>query len=401
MSTDLTTSATGLEREMLPVVVPPTIRPDAAAQADQAAARALFDLEAQGLDADTLRRHEGDLTLFARFLLITASIYIEDAERELLTAPEGLDALAKEYGNRFFHEPAAWSHISWGLVKAFVQWQLSEGYAISSVNARLSAVRRYARLAMQAGAISTEAYALISAVQGKGGKAARNIDRERETTRIGLKKVQAVRLTGEQIYRLKQQPNTPQGRRDALLMCLLLDLGLRAGEVAALAVEHVNLNTRTITVYREKVDITQQHELKGDVLVAVRRYLEHDRAGAAPDEPLLLATTKRGELAPWWRVASKDDSKPDTFGTRAIGYRVKTLGAAVGAPTLSPHDCRHNWATDAAQNKTSPAALRDAGGWSNFDTPNIYVEQGTIANAGVDLTRRGSDLSVLPALDRA
>jgi len=33
---------------------------------------------------------------------------------------------------------------------------------------------------------------------------------------------------------LKQQPDTPQGRRDPLLMCILLEHGLRYGEIAIL-----------------------------------------------------------------------------------------------------------------------------------------------------------------------
>jgi integrase len=39
---------------------------------------------------------------------------------------------------------------------------------------------------------------------------------------------------------LKSQPDSPQGRRDVLLMCLLLDHGLRVGEAIRLEVVDFN-----------------------------------------------------------------------------------------------------------------------------------------------------------------
>jgi integrase len=68
---------------------------------------------------------------------------------------------------------------------------------------------------------------------------------------------------------------------------------------------------------------------------------------------------------------------------RAMQLRVRQLGELVGAANLSPHDCRHRWATRAAQAGTPITDLRDAGGWSNFDTPSRYVERARVANEGV------------------
>ena len=42
---------------------------------------------------------------------------------------------------------------------------------------------------------------------------------------------------------------------------------------------------------------------------------------------------------------------------------------------------------EAAEAGTPINALRDAGGWANFDTPSRYVERAKVANAGVRLTR--------------
>ena len=73
-------------------------------------------------------------------------------------------------------------------------------------------------------------------------KEQKHIDEKRTAAGLGIRKAGAkkavpVRLTPGQARALKDQPNTSQGRRDALLMALMLDLGLRVGEVAALTVE--------------------------------------------------------------------------------------------------------------------------------------------------------------------
>ena len=43
------------------------------------------------------------------------------------------------------------------------------------------------------------------------------------------------------------------GRRDTLLVCLLLDHGLRVGEIAILRVEHLNLQEGTLRFYRPRL----------------------------------------------------------------------------------------------------------------------------------------------------
>src|SRR5205814_9889481 len=117
---------------------------------------------------------------------------------------------------------------------------------------------------------SSEAYAMIKMVSGYRHKEGRNVDAKREVTRVGDKKAEAVSISPQQARALKQQSNTPQGRRDALLMCLLLDHGLRCGEVAALTVESLNMSTGLLTFYRQKVDKVQTHRLTRDTLLAAR-----------------------------------------------------------------------------------------------------------------------------------
>ncbi len=167
---------------------------------------------------------------------------------------------------------------------------------------------------------------------------------------------------------MKQQPDTPQGRRDAVLMCLLLDHGLRCGEVAALRVEHINLPAGSFTFYREKVDLEQTHKLTNDTFRALYAYLTLD----APLGPLLMGSRKDGALA-------------GRMSVRAINKRVGILGNVVGAGHLSPHDCRHYWTTAAIRGGSDIKSVQEGGGWKSPHMPLQYANRAAIANEGIKL----------------
>ncbi|MEZ4617743.1 MAG: site-specific integrase [Caldilineaceae bacterium] len=172
---------------------------------------------------------------------------------------------------------------------------------------------------------------------------------------------------------MKRTPaDTPQGRRDALLMCLLLDHGLRVGEVADLTVDAFNLKAGKLVFYRDKVEKTQTHKLTADTLRAIRNYIE---AGDVPAVGSLL------------RGSRKDGSLTHAgMSVVAITARVKRLGEEIGVEGLSAHDCRHYWATDANRNGTDPFALLQAGGWTSMQTVQRYVDASKVANDGVKLS---------------
>lgn len=270
--------------------------------------------------------------------------------------------------------PAAWHGVTWGLVAGFLQWMLRAGYAITSANRKLSSVKVYAKLAAQAGVIAPAEAAMIRTVTGHGKTEGKRVDEKRtgagRATRKGHKKAQHVSMTREQAQALKTQPDTPQGRRDAVIMCLLLDHGLRVGELARLTDQAIQPGG-LLVFYRPKVDKTQTHRLTSDALRAVTAYFLADAPKGAR---LLRPSSKSGGLMTGAGMSE-----------RAITERVRVLGAAVGLTGLSAHDCRHYWATRAATAGTDAFALRDAGGWSSLAMPSRYVEAAAIANEGVIL----------------
>lgn len=317
--------------------------------------------EFNGRKADnTLRAYRADLGSFAAFL--------HDASKGAVTVT----------GEALQTTPEAWTGVTWGLVQAFVQWLLKAGASTATVNRKLAAVKVYAALAAEAGAIEGQDAAKIARrIHGYTGKAARNVDRERTAagapTRQSTKKAAHVALTDDQVKALKTHPDTPQGRRDALLMALLLDHGLRVGEVALLTVDaFYSDESGTFTFYRPKVGKEQRHRLTDDALRALTAYMLHD----APARGALLfrQSAKGGQLKTGAGVSERN-----------LSERVRTIGRRIGIENLSAHDCRHSWATRAVAAGTEAFALCDAGGWASLAMPSRYVEAAAIANERVKL----------------
>jgi integrase len=320
--------------------------------ANQHAAKVVFTDYQQRTAVNTLRRQRDDLALFSRYLGLVGIAITEDA---------------------FLSDPAVWAPITHGLVDGFVRWQLQQGYAIGSINVHLSTIKKYCALAARAGTLATEEIALIKLVQGYRHKEGRNIDANRERTRVGAKKADAVQIDVGQAATLKAQLDTDQGRRDTLLVCLLLDHGLRCGEIADLPVDAINLDTGILTFYRKKVDKVQHHELTRDTWIAARRYFDV----AKPENFLLMGSRKGGKLE-------------GRMSERAITARVEKLCREVGLEGASAHDCRHAWATFAVAGGTDIKSLQDAGGWSSIAMPARYAESSKIANRGVKLVSNSS-----------
>jgi integrase len=332
-----------------------TILADVGRQASEVAASSAFaDYRSRRAD-NTIRHQDADLATFAEYL----------AQATGGDAPTG-EALAGD--------PQAWHGITWGLVDGFTKWLLVEGYAVGTVNLKLSTVKTYAKLAAKAGILSAQELALIRSVSGYSRKEGKRINERREQadipTRTGDKKREPIVLAKAQAKALKVQPDTPQGRRDRLLICLMLDLGLRVGEVAGLTVDNVDLKRGELTFYRPKVDKVQTHRLVNGLQAAMADYLEHD----APESgPLLRSSRKGGELI------------EAGMSERAITARVRYLGERANIEGLSAHDLRHTWATIAARNGTPLDRLQDAGGWNSLAMPARYVEAAKVANEGIRL----------------
>jgi integrase len=247
--------------------------------ANEFASRDVFkEFRAQKSTA-TLKAHDSDIELFRYFveqLPVKNSDKNVDSEDD---TPKRIELPADMNVN-----PDSWRYITHGLLKAFRNWMIKNSYAISTANRALSTMRRYAKLAFEAGIIDESEHIRMKLITGYSKKVATKINEKRieadnmQTRRSKTrpfvnkkgelvnvktsKKAEPVTLTPEQINQLKNQSwiapadITPQFYRDQLMMCLFLDHGLRCSELADLKVKDINLDDNLMTFYRRKIDET-------------------------------------------------------------------------------------------------------------------------------------------------
>lgn len=274
-------------------------------------------------------------------------------------------------------DPVAWFGMTWGLIESYKLWQESEGAAPSSLNRRLSTVKTYAKLAAKSLSTvqgndssireATEQLRMISTVSGYSAKEQANVNENRTQQRTGHKKADSTIITTAQAKQLIAQPDTPQGRRDSLLMALLLEHGMRASEVAALQVEGIDMNARTITFKRKKVRGTDKenatHEMTKVTYRSMQAYWQND---APSSGPLLLGSRKNGELSA--KGLRRDN----------LSKRVATLGSTIGL-VISAHDGRHYCATQMAKKGYGVAQLCDWFGWNSPAMALRYIDAADVA----------------------
>lgn len=316
--------------------------------ADNVAARHAFEDYRQRKSFQTKRRQDADLRLFSGFL-------------------EGVEVAAPD----MHITPESWMFITWGLVKAFVSWMLQNGYAVATVNVRLSTIKVYAGLALQAGAITAEQHALIQTVKAYSYGEGINLDQMREVQRIGKKKAQPVEISHAKAQQLKSShEDDAQGHRDRMLMNLLLDHGMRIGEVAMLTPSCFNAESGIVRFWRPKVKAWSRHELTADSAYALELYLP---LTTDPDAPLMRQSIKTRRLT------------YEGVTSNRLSDRVREIAGWMGVEGMSAHDCRHYWATRAAMNCKDPFQLQEAGGWSSLAMPRRYIKMAEIANKGITL----------------
>ncbi len=342
--------------------------------ANRAAGKHIFRRYLSEKSVNSIKRHARDLELFAEYLI------------------DGRIPL--HHGADYQTNPNAWRGVTWGIVEGFGQWLLHEGYAISTVNARLSTVRIYALMAVKAGVIERQEGALIQTVKGFSRAGGQNVDerreqtRKRETTyvyklegakksvvvtRRSTKKATAAVINEQTAVLLKTPRNaSPQAYRDALLMCILLDHGLRVSEVVQLTPASIKLNEKLFRFHRPKVKGTAHawatHQLTEDTARIGAIYLNRFYPDLLkPDGALILATTRL------LRNGEGGHLLGDGMNRVRLSERVAWLGRKIGVEKISAHDCRHYCATKMSRLGYGVDELMAWFGWTSAQTAMRYV----------------------------
>lgn len=364
------------------VLIPPAreIAPlydDSLARAGAAAARVVqetvFSRYHQTKAVGTRAAQKADLELFARYLA---------------------QAQVGRSADQLFLDARAWAGMTAQLLEGFRQWlyyaQLpadaevaQKGYAVSSVARYLSTVRQYCRLAFLSGVIPADEWLKLKEVKGHSRAEGANIDAERANAqilpRMSTKKPYATPLDEGDLRALQGARTKPTGyrardhtldQRDALLLCLLGEHGLRIGEVVALNVGSFDFRRGTLTVLRFKTH-------SRDVL----RLLPATRAAAGLYLPLIA----RDKAAPLFLGYEQQ-----RITRRGLSKRVHELGKLAGIENLSPHDLRHYWTRDWFLKEEALTTIQRYGGWSSGAMPLHYAREFGVEAAEPKALRKAS-----------
>jgi integrase/recombinase XerD len=267
-----------------------------------------------------------------------------------------LDAVDSDHTRRAYrralNEFMTWYHASnaEGLNKATVQRYAAElraqGVSASSVNQRLSAIRKLAREASDNGAIPEQIANGIKAIKGI----------RQAGTRAGNW------LTKEQAQKLIDAPNakTIKGLRDRALIAVLLGCGLRRQEASALTFGHIQQREGRWVL----VDLVGKRN-------KVRSVPMPTWTKTAIDEWTKAASIKSGRV---FRSVNKGDHVDgDSMTAQAIRDAVTQYAQSIGLGEIAPHDMRRTFAKLAHKGGSGLDQIQLSLGHASIKTTEKYL----------------------------
>lgn len=258
------------------------------------------------------------------------------------------------------HYSDAWRNVTAEIVMGFRVWLLNRGYAITTVNLNLVIIIKYASLAFQNEMISENEWKQISNIKSYYGGKAKKVDAERENqntpTQLGRrgregKIAPSITINEEIAIKLKSfsSDNTTE-RRANLVMCLLLDQGLRAKDIADLQVDQIDINLGVFYLTRPNRG-KQTHNLTSDTLNALKKAFEYQDISLS------------GPVV--WRILKGKPSN-NAIKQYSLHFVIRDIGRLAGIDNLTMSDCRSYWAKTAIKSGVSLLDLQIAGGWNDI-----------------------------------
>jgi site-specific recombinase XerD len=266
-----------------------------------------------------------------------------------------LDSLSSAHSRRAYSsaldEFQQWcgAHDSAGFNKATVQRYRAaleeRGLAPSSINIRLSAIRKLAAEAADNYLLAPELAAAIGRVKGAG----------RHGTRTGnwLTLAQA-----EQMLALPDRA-THKGKRDRALLCLLIGCGLRREELARLTIEHIQQRDARWVL----VDLVGKGSRIRTVPMPAWTKLAIDQwvAAAGIGEGRLLRAVNKGG-----RIVGEGMTAQSVFEV------VARYGKRIGLQ-IAPHDLRRTFAKLAHKGHAALEQIQISLGHASIQTTERYL----------------------------
>lgn len=167
-------------------------------------------------------------------------------------------------------------------------------------------------------------------------------------------------LSDDEQERFKDQFNTRyvSPHRNLMMSRLMLECGLRVGEVVALERDHMDLNTGKLTVREGKGSKDRTVWMNDGLREDLTEWWER-RVEELPGDDLLFVT-------------SSGKSVETGYVRRAVKRMAKKANVAE-AEKVSPHTLRHTFATDLLREGANLRTVQDALGHEDVSTTMRYT----------------------------
>jgi integrase len=237
-----------------------------------------------------------------------------------------------------------WEQLNYAAVAKVRAALLDDGYAVSSVNMTLSALRGVAQTAFNLNCMDAEALARIRSVKRVSG------DIQRKGRALDKQEIRAL------IQAAKQHPQPVRRCRDAAIVLTLCGTGLRAGELVKL--ERRDYDNGILTVRQGKGRKYREIHVADAVDKAIHAWL---KVSANEADSVLFSRIQRN---------GKVTNQPLT--TTGLTGILEQLQQSSGIARFTPHDMRRTFITRLLEQGVDINTVRQLAGHSDISTTTRY-----------------------------
>jgi len=237
-----------------------------------------------------------------------------------------------------------WEQLNFAAVAKVRAALLDDGYAVSSVNMALSALRGVAQTAFNLNCMNAETLARIRSVKRVSG------DIQRKGRALDKSEIRAL------IQAAKQHPQPVRRCRDVAIVLTLCATGRRAGELVKL--ERRDYDNCILMVRQGKGRKYRQIHVADAVDKAIRKWLK-----ASANEP---------ENALFSRIQRNGKTATQPLTTTGLTGILEQLQLTSGIARFTPHDMRRTFITRLLEQGVDINTVRQLAGHSDISTTTRY-----------------------------
>ncbi|HDX8854105.1 TPA: tyrosine-type recombinase/integrase [Klebsiella michiganensis] len=237
-----------------------------------------------------------------------------------------------------------WEQLNYAAVAKVRAALLDDGYAVSSVNMALSALRSVAQTAFNLNCMDAETLARIRSVKRVSG------DIQRKGRALDRQEIRAL------IQAAKQHPQHVRRCRDAAIVLTLCGTGLRVGELVKLELR--DYDNGILTVRQGKGRKHREIHVADAVDKAIRAWVK--------------VSANEAENALFSRIQRNGKTSTQPLTTTGLTGILAELQQTAGIARFTPHDMRRTFITRLLEQGVDINTVRQLAGHSDISTTTRY-----------------------------